>query len=159
MGEKPSPLGEDFSIVFHMEHYRKSGHTTYDVKFHFVWITKYRKSILIGDTAKRAREPVRDVCRTWDVENIRGRVAKDHVHIFVSVVPHISVSKLMHSIKGKSLRKKKSEFESLSKAFCVRHIWGRGYFAASSGNATDEEVMQYIELQGKGPEEGDFRIE
>ena len=142
-----------------MEHYRKSSHTTYDIKFHLVWITKYRKTILIGEIAKRARELIREVCRTWDVEIIRGHVSKDHVHIFVSVPPHISVSKLMQSIKGKSSRKMMSEFRNLSKEFWGRHIWGRGYFVASSGNVTDEVIMQYIELQGKEPEDGDFRIE
>ena len=142
-----------------MEHYRKSSHTTYDIKFHLVWITKYRKSILTGEIAKRARELIREVCRTCDVEIIGGHVSKDHVHIFVSVPPHISVSKLMQSIKGKSSRKMMSEFRNLSKQFWGKHIWVRGYFAASSGNVTDEVIMQYIELQGKEPEDGDFRID
>jgi putative transposase len=142
-----------------MEHYRKSSHTTYDIKFHLVWITKYRKAVLTGEIAKRARELIREICRTWDVEIIRGHVSKDHVHIFVSVPPHISVSKLMQSIKGKSSRKMMSEFRSLSRQFWGRHIWGRGYFVASSGNVTDEVIMQYIELQGKEPESGDFRID
>ena len=65
----------------------------------------------------------------------------------------------MQAIKGKSSRKMMSEFNSLSRAFWGRHIWARGYFAASSGNVTDEVIMQYIELQGKEPHEGDFRID
>jgi len=142
-----------------MEHYRKSSHTTYDIKFHLVWITKYRKAVLTGEIAKRVRELIREICRTCDVEIIRGHVAKDHVHIFVSAPPHISVSKLMQSIKGKSSRKMMSEFRNLSKQFWGRHIWGRGYFVASSGNVTDEVIMQYIELQGKEPEDGDFCID
>ena len=142
-----------------MEHYRKSSHTTYDIKFHLVWITKYRKAVLAGEIAKRARELIREICRTCDVEIIRGHVSKDHVHIFVSAPPHISVSKLMQSIKGKSSRKMMSEFRNLSKQFWGRHIWGRGYFVASSGNVTDEVIMQYIELQGKEPEDGDFRVD
>jgi len=47
----------------------------------------------------------------------------------------------------------------LSREFWGRHIWGRGYFVASSGNVTDEVIMQYIELQGKEPEDGDFHID
>jgi len=52
-----------------------------------------------------------------------------------------------------------SEFRNLSKQFWGRHIWGMGYFVASSGNVTDEVIMQYIELQGKEPEGGDFHID
>jgi len=142
-----------------MEHYRKSSHTTYDIKYHLVWITKYRKRVLTGEIAKRARELIREICRGCDVEIIKGHVSTDHVHIFVSVPPHISVSRLMQSIKGKSSRKMMSEFKTLSRQFWGRHIWARGYFVASSGNVTDEVIMQYIELQGKEPEDGNFRID
>ena len=142
-----------------MEHYRKSSHTTYDLKYHFVWITKYRKRVLAGEVAKRARELIREICRSKEVEIIKGHVSSDHVHIFVSVPPHISASNLMQSVKGKCSRKLMSEFKVLSRTFWGRHIWARGYFVASSGNVTDEVIMQYIELQGKEPEDGNFRIE
>src|SRR5262245_12074205 len=36
-------------------------------------------------------------------------------------------------------------------AILGRHLWTRGYFAASSGNVTDEVIMQYIATQGQEP--------
>ena len=86
-------------------------------------------------------------------------MSRDHVHIFVSVPPHISVSHVMQSLKGKTSRKMMSEFKSLSRTFWGRHIWARGYFVASSGNVTDEVIMKYIEMQGKEPEDGNFKID
>ena len=142
-----------------MEHYRKSSHTTYDLKYHLVWITKYRKPVLTGEIAKRCRELIREICLSKDVEILKGHISKEHVHIFVSVPPHISVSSLMQSIKGKSSRKMIMEYKALSRTFWGRHIWARGYFVASSGNVTDEVIMQYIELQGKEPEDGNFKVE
>ena len=142
-----------------MEHYRKSSHTTYDIKYHLVWITKYRKPVLTGEIAKRCRELIREICLSKDVEILKGHISKEHVHIFVSVPPHISVSSLMQSIKGKSSRKMMMEYKALSRTFWGRHIWARGYFVASSGNVTDEVIMQYIELQGKEPEDGNFKVE
>ena len=142
-----------------MEHYRRSSHTVYDLKYHLVWITKYRKPILRGDVAERVRELIREICKANDVEILKGHVSKEHVHIFVSVPPHISVSKLMQSIKGKSSRKMMAEFKQLSKAFWGRHMWARGYFVASSGNVTDEVIMKYIEEQGKEPPDSNFSVE
>jgi len=142
-----------------MEHYRKSSHTTYDIKYHLVWITKYRKPILTGEIANRVRELIREICKGKEIEIIKGHVSKDHVHIFVSVPPHISVSHVMQSLKGKTSRKMMSEFKSLSRTFWGRHIWARGYFVASSGNVTDEVIMKYIEMQGKEPEDGNFKID
>ncbi|RLB04052.1 MAG: IS200/IS605 family transposase [Deltaproteobacteria bacterium] len=142
-----------------MEHYRKSSHTVYDIKYHIVWITKYRKPILRGDIALRVRDLIREICKAKDVEIIKGYVSRDHVHLFVSVPPHMSVSQLVQSIKGKTSRKMMMEYKRLSRAFWGRHMWARGYFVASSGNVTDEVIMKYIEEQGKEPPDGDFKVE
>ena len=123
-----------------MEHYRKSSHTVYDLKYHLVWITKYRKPILTGVIATRVRELLREICKGKDVEIIRGHISKDHVHMLVSVPPHISVSDLVQSLKGKASRKLMLESKSLSRQFWGRHIWARGDFVASSGNVMDEVI-------------------
>ena len=105
-----------------MENYRRSSHTIYDVKYHIVWITKYRKPVLRGEVAERARDLIREICKSKDVEIIKGHVSKDHVHIFVSVPPHISVSQLVQSLKGKTSRKLMMEYKSLNRNFWGRHI-------------------------------------
>jgi putative transposase len=160
MGENPSPLGEDFSLNYlsEMQRYRKTSHSLYDIKYHLVWITKYRKKILIGELATRVRELLRQICKSNEVEIIKGHISKDHVHMFVSVPPHLSVSDLMQKLKGKSSRKVMSEFKSISKQYWGRHFWARGYFAASSGNVTDEVILEYIKNQDKEDSDGDFRI-
>ncbi len=131
--------------------YRKTSHSVYDIKYHVVWITKYRKKVLKGQVGLRLRELVRQVCAAQDVYIISGSIQSDHVHMLLSVPPNLSVSKLMQLIKGRTSRKLLQEFESLSREFWGRHLWARGYFAASTGNVTDEIVKQYIESQGKQP--------
>jgi putative transposase len=142
-----------------MEHYRQSSHTVYDIKYHLVWITKYRKPVLRGEIAERVRDLIREICKAKDIEILKGHVSRDHVHVFLSVAPHLSVSQVVQSLKGKTSRKLMMEYKSLSRAFWGRHIWARGYFVASSGNVTDEVIMKYIEEQGKEPPDGDFSIE
>jgi len=105
------------------------------------------------------RDLIREICKANDVEILKGHISKEHVHIFVLVPPHISVSELMQSVKGKTSRKMLMEYKSLSRAFWGRHMWARGYFAASSGNVTDEVIMKYIEQQGFEPPDKDFKIE
>jgi len=131
-----------------MEKYRKTSHAVYDIKYHFVWITKYRKPVLLGDVAIRVRKLIREICRSLEVEIIKGHVSKDHVHLFVSVPPYHSISKVMQQVKGKTSRKLLSENRTLMRQFWGRHLWARGYFSATSGNVTDEVIAQYIENQG-----------
>jgi putative transposase len=104
------------------------------------------------------RELIREICRANDVEIIKGHISYDHVHIFVSVPPPISVSQLVKLIKGKTSRKM-MEYKALSRTFWGRHIWARRYFVASSGNVTDEVIVKYIEQQGLEPPDGDFKTE
>lgn len=130
-----------------MENYRKSSHCTYDIKYHIVWITKYRKPVIVGKIANRTRELIRMVCTANEVEIIAGHVGKDHIHLLVSVPPHLSASKLVQYIKGNTSRKLQMEYKELNKQFWGQHLWARGYFVASSGNVTDEVIAQYIKDQ------------
>jgi len=78
-----------------MEKYRRTSHAVYDIKYHFVWITKYRKTVLLGDMATRLRDLIREICKSMDIEIIRGHVSKDHVHLFASAPPYHPVSTVM----------------------------------------------------------------
>ena len=78
-----------------MEHYRTSAPTRFDIKYHVVWTTKYRKRVLRGPVGHRLRELIREVCRAQEVEILQGHVAADHVHLLVSVPPNLSASKLV----------------------------------------------------------------
>jgi putative transposase len=51
-----------------MENYRKSSPSRYAIKYHFVWITKYRKQVLTGPVAIRLRDLIRAICLSHEVE-------------------------------------------------------------------------------------------
>ena len=158
-GENLSPLGEDFSklevwnIIVD-----RAIHTLYDLKLHLVRITKYRKPVLTSEVAGRVRELVREICKSNDVEILKGHISRDHIHIFVSAPPQISVSDLVKSIEGKTSRKLLMEFKTLSRQLGGRHLWAHRYFGASSGNVTDEVIMEFIEQPGREPPDADFKI-
>jgi putative transposase len=142
-----------------MQNYRTTSHSKYDLKVHLVWIPKYRRKILYGETAIRVRDLVREICLANDIQIIEGKVASDHVHIFVSYPPHLSISKLMQLIKGKTSYKLLSENKLLRQKFWGNHLWARGYFAVSSGNITDEMIIEYIkEQEGENIELNNFKI-
>ena len=46
-----------------MQNYRQSAHATYDLKYHLVLITKYRKKVLGGQIGERVRDLIRQVCK------------------------------------------------------------------------------------------------
>ena len=114
---------------------------------HLVWLPKYRKPVLTGEVAVRVRDLIRQIAAEHELEIISGKVARDHVHVFVGYRPNQDVSQIMQWLKGISSRVLLQEFPHLRKRFWGRHFWARGYLAVSSGNITDEMVNEYIEEQ------------
>src|SRR5271168_4616754 len=100
-----------------MAEYRTSGHAVWDVKYHIVWITKYRYKVLRGEVAERARELIRQICASRGVTIVRGAVSSDHIHLLVEVPPQLAPSKLVQYLKGRSSRMLQDEFAHLSNRY------------------------------------------
>lgn len=85
------------------------------MKVHVVWLAKYRKPVLTGDVAVRVRDLIRQIAAEHELEIISGKVARDHVHVFVSYRPNQDVSQIMQWLKGSA-----REFCCRSFRICVR---------------------------------------
>jgi putative transposase len=146
--------------VFEMRSYRKNSHSKYDLKVYLMWIPKYWKRVLTGKVAERTRDLLRQVCMEHAVHIISGKVACDHIHMFVSYGPQMVLSQLVQYLKGTSSRILLQEFAHLRKQFWGRHFWARGYIAISSGNITDEMIQHYIdEQEGEPMDDNQFLID
>jgi len=141
-----------------MKDYKAGSHTIWDCKYHVVWVTKYRYSVLGGDVGLRCRELLREIARSQEMIIYAGSVNRDHVHMLIGIPPQLSVSKAVQYLKGKSSHKLLSEFDSLRKRYWGQHLWARGYWVASSGNVTDDVWKKYIEDQQPQEPDDDFRV-
>ncbi len=129
--------------------YCTGSHTKFYHRFHVVWITKYRYKVLRGEMRERLREIIRQTYAEMGVQIIKGVLSTDHVHMFVSIPPHLALSTVMQRIKGRSSRKIQMKFSGLRKKYWGRRFWARGYFSTTSGNVTDDIILQYLELHSK----------
>ena len=128
-----------------MRRYRKGSHSTHDLKVHLVWCTKYRHKALQQDVACRIRDLLRQICEANDIQIVKGHVSKDHIHLYVSYPPKLSVSEMIKRLKGRSSKMIQAEFPELGAKFWGRHFWGTGYAAFSSGTVTDQTIREYLE--------------
>jgi putative transposase len=141
-----------------MAEYRHSAHAVYDLKYHMIWCTKYRKKILRGRIAERARDLIRQICAARNVTIIRGAVSPDHIHLLVAAPPVLAPAKLAQSIKGRSSRLLQSEFPELGKQYWGQHMWARGYFCATVGAVDEATIKAYIENQKWDEDDDSFKI-
>ena len=132
---------------------QKGAHTQYDLQIHVVWITKYRKKILIYKIAYRLKELLMQGCSAKGITIIRGNIQPEHVHLLLSIPPTLSVAQIMQYLKGRSSKKLQEEFPKLRKQFWGQHMWATGYFCRSVGQVTRQTIEEYIENQKDGIED------
>jgi putative transposase len=113
-----------------MGEYRTSGHAVWDIKYHLIWITKYRYKILRGEVAERARDVIRQICQSREVTIVRGAVSPDHIHLLVSAPALLAPAKLVQYVKGKSSRRLQEDFP---------HLVGTGVFLRDGGRGGRED--------------------
>ena len=132
-----------------MADYRKGSHTVYDIKYHFVWITKYRYPVLTGAVALRARELLRQGCEANNLRILKGSVGKDHIHMLLSCPTTMAPSEIAQKLKGRTSRILQEEFPELRKRYWRQHMCGRGYFCGTVGEVDQKTIENYIEHQGE----------
>ena len=141
-----------------MVEYRHNAHATFDLKYHVIWITKYRYKVLKGRVAERARDLIRQTCHARGVEIVRGAVSPDHIHMLLTAPPQLSPANLVQYIKGRSSRRLQAEFPELRKRYWGQQLWARGYFCATVGAVDEETIRRYIENQKWDEDDQGFKI-
>ena len=138
------------------DRYRKGAHTVHDIKYHFVWKTKYNYGVLRENIALRARQILREICEARGLTIVSGNIRENHVHLLVSCPTDVSPSKIVQYLKGKSSYRLQREFRGLQKRYWGQHLWARGYFCATVGAVNEDMIKEYVENQRD--DEGDFKI-
>ena len=133
--------------------YQTGRHSKFDIKYHFVWVTKYRYKILDNSIGQRLKMLLIQSFQSRGITIVSGHIAKDHVHILVSCPPSLYPAKIAQYLKGRSSKMLQSEYPQLRKRYWGQHLWARGYFCATAGTIIDEMIKNYIE---KHTVEGDI---
>ena len=129
----------------------KHGRTcVFNINYHIVWSTKYRRKVLSSDIGKRLKEILIDVGKQKGFEIAEIEVGtKDHVHVFVSAIPKISISYIAKMMKGISGRLLLKEFPEISKQLWNGELWNPSYYVETIGSVSEEAIKQYIQNQEK----------
>jgi putative transposase len=129
---------------------RSGAHTAYDIKYHFVWIPKYRKRLLGPVQQAYLRYLLERVAAEWDLAIVEMEVMEDHVHWFVEAPPRLSPGEIMNIVKSVTAREMFQKFPEMRQVYWRGKLWAKGYYAATVGDkVTAEAVRRYIKNQGK----------
>ena len=123
-------------------------HTTWECKYHIVFAPKYRRKEIYGTLKREIGMILRELCRRKEVEVINAEACPDHIHMYVSIPPKLSVSSFMGYLKGKSTLMIFERHANLKYKYSNRTFWCRGFYVSTVGN-NKTAVYNYVQNQLK----------
>jgi putative transposase len=131
-----------------MQTYESLKHTTWECKYHVVFIPKCRRKTLYAQLRRDLGVVFRDLAEQKECTVEEGHLMPDHVHMLLSVPPKYSVSSVMGFIKGKSAIHVARVYAGRRRNYVGQHFWARGYWVSTVGK-NEAAVRRYIQDQEK----------
>ena len=127
---------------------RRTNHAVYDLKYHIVWIPKYRKHILSKEVSDYLKGIFKEIAEHYGFSIDTMEIVSDHVHIFVEAPPKYSPAQVVQIMKSVSAREVFKKFRRLRRELWSGELWSDGYFVRSVGDkVTADVIRRYIEYQ------------
>ena len=133
----------DFSMT--LRKYKSNNNVVYSCKYHVVWCTKYRRTVLNDAVQKELKIIISEICIKRKSEILALELMADHVHLLVETDPQYGIHKLIKQIKGNSshfLRKNHKHLRTR-----LPTLWTNSYFVSTVGGAPISIIKQYVEAQ------------
>lgn len=126
---------------------KSTAQTKYDLRYHFVFVPRYRKRVLKGKIRQRISGMIRFAAQIHEWEIYELAVQEDHVHLYIGAAPKWSPSEMMQLIKGGTSNKIMELFPELEENYWKATFWGDGYFVRSVGEIQDKVISEYVKKQ------------
>lgn len=129
--------------------YKHTKTTVSLINYHFVFCPRYRRKIFnIPGLENRFKELVQAECDSHNIEILALECHIDHVHLFVSVLPSLSIPDIMKYVKGATSHVIRDEFPVLK---AMPSLWTRSYFVSTAGNVSSDTIKWYVDTQKTRP--------
>ena len=117
----------------------------FQANYHLIWATKYRRKVSVGSVEVRLEEVLKMIAENHDYQLLTARVHHgDHVHVFVSAKPKVSIPDIVSVLKSNSARLLFEEFPQIRLRLWGRHLWSEGYAVRTAGVVTSAKIEEYI---------------
>ena len=120
----------------------------YNINYHIVWCVKYRRKVLTDEICSRLYEIIKDIGKEKGFTVVDVKVGEmDHIHVFVSAPPKISITQIVKYLKGISGNKILYEFPEIRPSLWKGNLWNSSYFVETIGSTSEDNIRRYIERQ------------
>lgn len=125
-----------------------NNHSVFNINFHLVLVTKYRRKVISDAISQRCLEIFNNITPNYNVDIIEWNHEEDHIHILLRSHPNTDMAKFINAAKSASSRLLKNEFPDIKSKLWKSAFWTHGFCLISTGGANLETVRKYIQSQG-----------
>lgn len=129
------------------EAWKSTGTAVYNINYHFVWSTKYRRQVLLPPIDETLKEAITALCIEHSYDLLTMEVMPDHVHVFLSAPPKVAPAVIAKVLKGSTARILFVKHPELKAKLWGGHLWNPSYYVGTVGQVASETIRQYIESQ------------
>lgn len=128
---------------------RNLNHSRYQLEYHLVWGTKYRRKYIKEYTKQELRKYLYQATKKYPTLHISSfNTDDDHVHLQIEIPPDLSIAAVVQRLKSESSAILKKKFKFIRDMYIDGSIWSVGYFVSTIG-LNGEMIKKYIANQGK----------
>ncbi|MFB9841626.1 IS200/IS605 family transposase [Mucilaginibacter ginsenosidivorans] len=120
------------------------------IHIQFVFAVTYRAALIDTEWKERLHQYITGIFQQNDHKMLQTNSMPDHIHIFIGMRPHQSVSALIQNVKTDSSKWIKAQ------RLYPQFAWQEGYGAFSHAKSQVPDVIRYIQNQEKHHQKESF---
>ena len=133
---------------------RHAPHCTYRIRYHMVFVVKYRKSILTSEIFEFIKKICKEIEERYYLHFDALGSDKNHLHIVVEGAPRYAPSRIMQICKSVLAIQIFKQFPEVKEELWRGEFWSDGGHIDTVGDGRGlEEVTRYVKEQGEDPKQ------
>ena len=126
-----------------------ASHCSYRIRYHIVFVTKYRKSLLTSQVFEFLKSIFTGITERYFLNFHAIGTDSEHLHILVESAPRYSPSRVMQICKSITAIQVFKHFPEIKEHLWNGEFWSDGRHIDTVGDGYDVDAMEsYIKSQG-----------
>ena len=130
-----------------LSEFERRRHSVTKLRLHLIFTTKYRRKVMTSEILAEVMQNLHETAEKIGCIVVDMNGEADYVHLQLIFPTDLSIASIVNSLKSISSRFIRKQHPDILQEGKTGLFWSRSYFAATTGNVTDETLNAYIDAQ------------
>lgn len=127
----------------------KDYHSVYDLNYHPILVTKYRKQVINDDISAELYSMFNSIGEKYGIKVTDFNHEADHIHVLFTAKPISALSKFLNAYKSATSRIIKKKYPEVRQQLWEEKLWSHSYYLATTSRVTFNIIKDYVRSQGR----------